>query len=301
MYSGDIVWQLPDYLRLIKFIALKFLTLANNFIMSSSSDITSDLASAFVSLDSYLDTVTKTIDSTDLINQEVRNTQNASPLSTASTDYFAILEEVENQTLIESACLDIQYSKDIDERLAQHDATAIGLLINIIRAAELVERTARILPNPRHTSILLHLQRRIRNLAVRLMPDDAKTIIREVVHEVCGVLLRTRSCVPTPLIHLFLYLCQLKVLLPLHLRILLLAYALCLFRRWLHCKCCRKQLLHLMNQRTPSEEHTVDALQGQPEGQELHVPPLLPLPTLPTVIANALHPRHPPPHPASPS
>jgi len=185
MYSGNIVWQLSDYLRLIKFITLKFLTLTNDFIMSSSSDITSDLASAFVSLDSYLDTVTKTLDSTDLINQEVRNTQNASPLSTTSTDYFAILEEVENQTLIESACLDIQYSKDIDERLAQHDATAVGLLINIVRAAELVERTARILPNPRHTSILLHLQRRIRNLAVRLMPDDAKTIIREVVHEVC--------------------------------------------------------------------------------------------------------------------
>jgi hypothetical protein len=185
MYSGDIVWQLPDYLHLIKFIALKFLALTNNFIMSSSSDITSDLASAFVLLDSYLDTVTKTLDSTDLINQEVRATQSASPVSTTSSDYFAILEEVENQTLIEAACLDIQYSQDIDKRLAQHDATAVGLLINIIRAAELIECTAKILPNPRHTSILLHLQRCIRNLAIRLMPDDTKTIIHEVVHEVC--------------------------------------------------------------------------------------------------------------------
>jgi len=190
MYSGDIVWQLPDYLRLIKFIALKFLNLANNCIMSSSLDITSDLASAFVSLDSYLDTVTKTLDSTDLINKEAHATRNASPSSTASSDYFTILEEVENQTLIEAACLDIQYSKDIDEHLAQHDATAVGLLINIIRAAELVERTARILPNPRHTSILLHLQRCIRNLAIRLMPDDAKTIIREVVHEVCEQIIK---------------------------------------------------------------------------------------------------------------
>jgi hypothetical protein len=190
MYCGDIVWQLPDYLCLIKFITLKFLVLTNNFIMSSSSDITSDLASAFVSLDSYLDTVTKTLDSTDLINQEARATQSPSPVSTASSDYFAILEEVENQMLIEAACLDIQYSKDIDERLAQHDATAVGLLINIIRAAELVERTARILPNPRHTSILLHLQRHIRNLAICLMPDDAKTIIREVVHEVCECIIK---------------------------------------------------------------------------------------------------------------
>jgi len=185
MYSGDIVWQLPDYLRLIKFIALELLALANNFIMSSSSDITSDLASAFISLDSYLDTVTKTLDPTDLINQEVHATQSAPPVSTASSDYFAILEEVENQTLIEAACLDIQYSKDIDEHLAQHDATAVGLLVNIVRAAELIERTARIFPNPRHTSILLHLQRHIRNLAIRLMPDDAKTIIHEVVYEVC--------------------------------------------------------------------------------------------------------------------
>jgi hypothetical protein len=74
MYSGDIVWQLPDYLHLIKFIALKFLNLANNCIMSSSLDITSDLASTFVSLDSYLDTITKTLDSTDLIDPEARAT-----------------------------------------------------------------------------------------------------------------------------------------------------------------------------------------------------------------------------------
>jgi len=132
MYSSHIVWQLSDYLRLIKFITLKFLTLTNNFIMSSSPDITSDLASAFVLLDSYLDTVTKTLDSANTISQEVRTTQSASPVSTTSSDYFAILEEVENQTLIEAVCLDIQYSKDIDERLAQHDATAVRLLINIV-------------------------------------------------------------------------------------------------------------------------------------------------------------------------
>jgi hypothetical protein len=132
MYSGDIVWQLPDYLHLIKFIALKFLILATNCIMSSSSDITSDLASAFVSLDSYLDTITKTLDSTDAINQEIHAKESASPVSTASSNYYTILEEVENQTLIEAACLDIQYAKDIDKRLAQHDATAVGLLINIV-------------------------------------------------------------------------------------------------------------------------------------------------------------------------
>jgi len=153
--------------------------------MSSSADITSDLASAFVSLDSYLNTVTKTLDSTDAINQEIRTKESTSPISTASSDYFTILEEVENQTLIEAACFDIQYAKDIDECLAQHDTTAVRLLINIVQAAELVEHTTRILPNPCHTSILLHLQRRIRNLAICLMPDNAKTLICEVVHEVC--------------------------------------------------------------------------------------------------------------------
>jgi len=114
-------------------------------------------------------------------------------------------------------------------------------------------------------------------------------------------LLRTRSCVPTPLMHLFLYLHHLKALLPLHLRILLLAYALCLFQRWLHCKCCRKQLLHLMNQHIPFGEHIVDALPETPIEQESHMPPLLPLPTLPTIIVNALHPQRPPQRPASPS
>jgi hypothetical protein len=141
MYSGDIVWQFSDFLHLIKFIALKFLTLANNCIMSSSSDITSNLASAFVSLDSYLDTVTQTLDSTDAIDASIQASQSAlaSPTSTISTDYFTIIKDIENQTLIESACLDIQYSKDIDEHLAQHNATAVRLLINIVQAAELIE------------------------------------------------------------------------------------------------------------------------------------------------------------------
>jgi hypothetical protein len=109
--------------------------------MSSSPDITSDLASAFVSLDAYLDVITKTLDSTDAIDKTIciSESMTASPVSTTSTDYFAIIEEVENQTLIESACLDIQYSKAINDCLAEHDATAIGLLINIVRAAELVE------------------------------------------------------------------------------------------------------------------------------------------------------------------
>jgi hypothetical protein len=160
--------------------------------MSSSSDITSDLASAFVSLDTYLDVITKTLDSTDAIEKAIHTSESvtASPASTTSTDYFTIIEEVENQTLIKSACLDIQYSKAIDNRLAEHDATAVGLLINIVRVAELVERTAKVLPNPHHRNILLHLQRHIRNLAIRLMPDDAKSIIHEVVHKVCERILK---------------------------------------------------------------------------------------------------------------
>jgi hypothetical protein len=134
MYSGDIIWQHSDFLCLIKFIALKFLALTNNFIMSSSSDITSNLASAFVSLNSYIDTITKTLDSTDAIEKTIHTPQSASasPASTTSTDYFAIIKEVENQTLIESTCLDIQYSKAIDDHLAEHDATAVRLLINIV-------------------------------------------------------------------------------------------------------------------------------------------------------------------------
>jgi hypothetical protein len=134
MYSGDIIWQHTNYLCLIKFITLKFLTLANNFIMSSSSDISSDLASTFIALNTYLDVITMNLDSTNPIDNAVRALASisASPTSTTSTDYFAIIEEVENQTLIKSTCLDIQYSKAIDDCLAEHDATAVGLLINIV-------------------------------------------------------------------------------------------------------------------------------------------------------------------------
>jgi hypothetical protein len=134
MYTGDIVWQCSDFLKLIKFLIIEILSLTNQFIMSSSSDITSDLANAFVSFDSYLDTLNRTLDSTTTIEETIctSTSTSASPTSTASSDYFAIIEAVENQTLIESTCLDIQYSKDIDNYLAEHDATAIRLLINIV-------------------------------------------------------------------------------------------------------------------------------------------------------------------------
>jgi len=134
MYTGDIVWQHSDFLCLIKFLIIEILALTNQFIISSSSDIASDLTNAFISLDTYLDTLNKTLDSTTTINETIHTSTStsASPTSTTSSDYFAIIEEVENQTLIKSACLDIQYSKDIDDRLTEHDATAIRLLIDIV-------------------------------------------------------------------------------------------------------------------------------------------------------------------------
>jgi hypothetical protein len=142
------VWQHSDFLRLIKFLIIEILPLTNQFIMSSD-DITSTFAFNFLSLDSYLDTINNTLNSTNAINKPIHASASttASPISTTSSDYFTILEEVESHTLIKSACLDIQYSKDINECLAEHDATAIGLLINIIQAAELVECTAKLLPN----------------------------------------------------------------------------------------------------------------------------------------------------------
>jgi len=137
MYTGDIVWQHSDFLRLIKFLIVETLSLTNHFIMNPS-----DIATAFVWLDRYLNTIDNTLNSTPTVISAVHT-----PSSTMSSDYFAILEEVENQTLIESTCLDIQYATDIDKCLEEQDATAIGLLINIVRAAELVECTAKLLPN----------------------------------------------------------------------------------------------------------------------------------------------------------
>jgi len=175
MYTGNIIWQHSDFLRLIKFLVIETLSLTNHFIMNPSN-----IASAFVQLDHYLDTINNTIDSTSAVTSAIHT-----PSTTASSDYFAILEEVENQTIIESTYLDIQYATDIDKRLEEQDATAVGLFINIIQATELIEHTAKLLPNLQHHNILLHLQRRIRNLAICLMPDDTKSIICEVVHEVC--------------------------------------------------------------------------------------------------------------------
>jgi len=62
----------------------------------------SDIASAFVQLDRYLDTINNMLNSTSAVTSAVHT-----PSSTAFSNYFAILEDIENQTLIESTCLDI--------------------------------------------------------------------------------------------------------------------------------------------------------------------------------------------------
>jgi len=100
---------------------------------------------------------------------------------------------------------------------------------------------------------------------------------------------RTWSYILIHLLSLSQYLLQLRTLLPLHLRILLLAYVLCLFRQWLPCPCCRNQPQQ-MNRCTNFGDLREDVPLDPHVEHVLHVHPLLPLPTIPHVIANVLHP-----------
>jgi hypothetical protein len=88
MYTSNIIWQLSNFLKLIKHLILETLSLTNQFIMSSYNDITSNLASAFVSLNSYLDTVNRTLDSTTAVEETLHTFTStpASPTSTTSSD-----------------------------------------------------------------------------------------------------------------------------------------------------------------------------------------------------------------------
>jgi hypothetical protein len=111
--------------------------------------------------------------------------------------------------------------------------------------------------------------------------------------------LRTQSYIPIHLICLSWYLLQLKTLIPLHLRILLLAYILCLFRQWLPCPCCKSQLQQ-MSQPTNSTDHRGYIPPDLPIKHTLHTHPLLPLPTVLHIIVNILHLQCSLPRPASP-
>jgi len=102
--------------------------------------------------------------------------------------------------------------------------------------------------------------------------------------------LRTQSYTLTCLIHLSEYLLQLKALLPLHLRILLLAYVLCLSQQWLPCRYCKNWPHHSMNPPIHPVDHTIDVPPEPPAEHVLHVHLPLPLLTLLHIIANILHP-----------
>jgi hypothetical protein len=137
MYTGNIIWQHSNFLRLTKFLTVEILRLTNHLNMNPS-----DVASTFVQLDHFLDTANNTLDTLSKIASAVHT-----PSTTTSSDYFTILEDVENQTLIKSTCCDIHYAPEVDIHLEAHDVTSVGLLINIIQASELIERTTKLLTN----------------------------------------------------------------------------------------------------------------------------------------------------------
>ncbi|KAG1879902.1 hypothetical protein F4604DRAFT_1923121 [Suillus subluteus] len=76
----------------------------------------------------------------------------------------------------------LQHTIKIDNLLAARGEITNGIIISIIRSAHLIDRAARTLPDARHQAIFHHLQTRIRNTALCLMPDSIKETIREAIH-----------------------------------------------------------------------------------------------------------------------
>jgi hypothetical protein len=107
----------------------------------------------------------------------------ASEPITPTEAYFAVLDDVDGKSLIESAILCPQHALEIERVLLERDAVSSALLINIIRAASLIERTIhQIDDNVPHLRTIGYLQRRIRNFAMHLLPEGVRESIQEVIH-----------------------------------------------------------------------------------------------------------------------
>jgi hypothetical protein len=100
-----------------------------------------------------------------------------------SEAYYAVLDDVNGKSLIESAILCPQHALEIECVLLEQDAVSSALLINIIRAASLIERmTHQIDDNVPHLRTIGYLQRHIRNFAMHLLPEGVRESIQEVIH-----------------------------------------------------------------------------------------------------------------------
>jgi hypothetical protein len=102
---------------------------------------------------------------------------------TPSEAYFTVLDDVEGKSLIESALLCPQHALEIERVLLERDAVSSALIINIIRAASLIERTThQIDDNIPHLRAINYLQRRICNFAMHLLPEGVRDSIATVIH-----------------------------------------------------------------------------------------------------------------------
>jgi hypothetical protein len=107
----------------------------------------------------------------------------ASEPITPTEAYYAVLDDVDGKSLIESAILCPQHALEIERVLLERDAVSSTLLINIIRAASLIKRTThQIDDNAPHLRTIGYLQRRIRNFAMHLLPEGVRESIQEVIH-----------------------------------------------------------------------------------------------------------------------
>jgi hypothetical protein len=110
------------------------------------------------------------------------STFDATPLGSNDERYEAFITQAEDLTLIEAAILCPQHAIKLTRVLFGRNAHSINLLINIIRATELIERVCRLIEDDTIRHSIMHMQKRIRNFTLRLIPEEVKDDIRTVIH-----------------------------------------------------------------------------------------------------------------------
>ncbi|KAG2109729.1 uncharacterized protein F5147DRAFT_652311 [Suillus discolor] len=122
------------------------------------------------------------------------------------SDYGRILKTIENNAFSETAILTPMYSQVIDDILGEQDArlgAGTSLAVCIIRTTKLLEDVANRddLDEGTKKLAVLHLQKRIRVLALHLLPLDFPDIANQAVRTVEArphVEERSRPIVPVP-------------------------------------------------------------------------------------------------------
>src|SRR5580765_2250342 len=152
--------------------------------MTSPLDKLRILTQHIIQLTAVMNTLSENVTESQTPSTPTASDVTLSEESSVSIDYFAIIDEIESNSLFESALTSAEYAIEIDRILAERGAVSSGLLISIIRSANLIARAANIINDPAHRTLFHHLHIRICNTAICLLPTSTKEAIREAIHTV---------------------------------------------------------------------------------------------------------------------